>query len=110
MLKLLEEGGILRRDKALPSAQKGCESRRPGKTDERCRQEAGHEREALERMGILRPERLCRWKVLLECFDEEVEWNHCGHCDNCINPPENALPAHPVQRWDKTERMTSGAD
>jgi ATP-dependent DNA helicase RecQ len=47
---------------------------------------------------------------LLEYFNEEVEWNHCGHCDNCIYPPENALSARPVQRWDKTEQMTSDSD
>jgi ATP-dependent DNA helicase RecQ len=38
----------------------------------------------------------CRWKILLEYFDEAVEWDRCGHCDNCLNPPEQALSAQPV--------------
>ena len=48
--------------------------------------------------------------MLLEYFDEEVEWKHCGHCDNCINPPENELSAHPVQRQDKTGQTILGTD
>jgi ATP-dependent DNA helicase RecQ len=30
---------------------------------------------------------LCRWRVLLEYFDQEppFEGEHCGHCDNCLN-------------------------
>jgi ATP-dependent DNA helicase RecQ len=112
MLKLLEEDGILRRDKALDYRlrKKDVKAEDLSRLTEEARRKAEHEREALERMVFYAQSGFCRWKVLLEYFDEEVEWNHCGHCDNCLNPPENALSAHPVQRWDKTEQTASGAD
>ena len=30
----------------------------------------------------------CRRKVLLHYFGEECQEEHCGACDNCLNPPE----------------------
>jgi RecQ family ATP-dependent DNA helicase len=29
----------------------------------------------------------CRWKELLDYFEEEAEFERCGECDNCRNPP-----------------------
>jgi ATP-dependent DNA helicase RecQ len=48
---------------------------------------AEHEHEALERMVFYAQTGLCRWRVLLEYFDQEppFEGEHCGHCDNCLN-------------------------
>lgn len=112
ILKLLEEEGILRRDKALGYRlrKKDVKAEDLSRLAEDTRRKAEHEREALEHMVFYAQSGFCRWKVLLEYFDEEIEWNHCGHCDNCINPPENALSAHPVQRWDKTGQTTFSAD
>jgi ATP-dependent DNA helicase RecQ len=28
----------------------------------------------------------CRWKVLLDYFAVETDWEKCGQCDNCVNP------------------------
>jgi len=56
-----------------------------------------HDRHALERMVFYAQSGFCRWKILLEYFDEAVEWDRCGHCDNCLNPPEQALSAQPVR-------------
>ena len=48
-----------------------------------------------------------RWKVLLEYFNEEVEWDHCGHCDNCITPPEKVLSARPTHSNEMSAKATS---
>lgn len=56
------------------------------------RQKDEHDRQALERMIFYAQGGFCRWKMLLEYFNEEVEREHCGHCDNCMQPPEKSLP------------------
>ena len=33
----------------------------------------------------------CRWRRLLEYFDDDEPWAQCGHCDNCRRPPVEAL-------------------
>jgi ATP-dependent DNA helicase RecQ len=37
-----------------------------------------------------------KWKVVLKYFEEESAWEHCKHCDNCLEPlaqaPELAQP------------------
>jgi ATP-dependent DNA helicase RecQ len=48
-------------------------------------------RRALERMVFYAQTGFCRWKVLLEYFGEQVEWQRCGSCDNCTHPPERML-------------------
>ncbi|CAN5321743.1 RecQ family ATP-dependent DNA helicase [soil metagenome] len=45
---------------------------------------AEHDREMLERMVFYARTGLCRWGVLLEHFDEETGFEHCGSCDNCV--------------------------
>jgi ATP-dependent DNA helicase RecQ len=56
------------------------------------RQKDEHDRQALERMIFYAQGGFCRWKMLLEYFNEEVEWEQCGHCDNCVQPPGKSLP------------------
>jgi ATP-dependent DNA helicase RecQ len=34
---------------------------------------------------------MCRWKFLLEYFGEPLEWQRCGHCDNCLDPVEHQI-------------------
>ena len=46
------------------------------------------EREKLERMAAYAQSAMCRWKLLLEYFDEAEGFDRCGDCDNCRNPPE----------------------
>jgi ATP-dependent DNA helicase RecQ len=98
MLKLLEDADVLARDKHLGYrlSQKDVKPEDLTKLVDDSKKKADHEREALERLVFYAQSGFCRWKVLLEYFDEEVEWDHCGHCDNCINPPEKALAATPV--------------
>lgn len=40
----------------------------------------------------------CRRKFLLSCLDENSEKEHCGHCDNCRQPPECFDALLPVQK------------
>jgi ATP-dependent DNA helicase, RecQ family len=93
ILQILEEGGIVWRDKQLGYRLK----KKDAKTEdlvqlaEAAGRKGDHDRQALERMVFYAQSGFCRWKVLLEYFDEEVDWDHCGHCDNCLNPPEKAL-------------------
>ncbi len=46
------------------------------------------DQEALERMVFYAQTGFCRWRVLLEYFDEPMpQGDRCGHCDNCLRPP-----------------------
>ena len=56
------------------------------------RSRADADREKLERMMGYGQSARCRWAVLLEYFGGE-ETEACGACDNCLNPPEQALRA-----------------
>jgi ATP-dependent DNA helicase RecQ len=55
------------------------------------------DREKLERMAGYAQSARCRWKLLLEYFQEAEGFDRCGTCDNCVNPPEERL-APPVDR------------
>lgn len=56
---------------------------------------SARDHEALERMVFYAQTGFCRWKVLLDYFGEQVDWTHCGKCDNCLHPPEQMLsPEH----------------
>jgi ATP-dependent DNA helicase RecQ len=46
------------------------------------------DREKLEKIMEYGQIASCRWKFLLDYFGEEVDWDKCGNCDNCLNPPE----------------------
>ena len=54
---------------------------------------ARHEadREKLERMASYAQSAMCRWKLLLDYFDEGEGFERCGTCDNCVEPPEERL-------------------
>lgn len=45
---------------------------------------AEHDRAMLERMVFYAQTGFCRWKVLLEHFEEDAGFERCGHCDNCL--------------------------
>lgn len=54
--------------------------------DYRQKSEADHDK--LERIIQYGQIASCRWKYILDYFDEPVDWDKCGNCDNCIVPPE----------------------
>jgi ATP-dependent DNA helicase RecQ len=55
---------------------------------------ADGDRDRLRRMVHYAQTALCRWKAILEYFGEELDGEHCGHCDNC-SKPHLALTAPP---------------
>src|SRR5687768_5202546 len=46
------------------------------------------DRAKLERMTSFAQSALCRWKLLLDYFNEADGFDKCGECDNCKVPPE----------------------
>lgn len=106
ILKLLEDGGILLRDKHMGYRLRDENVKPESLTQlaKSSRKEGDHDRQALERMVFYAQSGFCRWKVLLEYFNEEAEWDHCGHCDNCVNPLEKAPAPPPLpDRHPKTD-------
>jgi len=53
---------------------------------------AQRDHEALERMVAYAQTGFCRWRVLLDYFDEPMDGEHCGHCDNCLRPAVEQEP------------------
>jgi len=51
------------------------------------------DREKLERMASYAQSAMCRWKLLLDYFQEGTEFDRCGTCDNCVEPLEQRLAA-----------------
>ncbi|HEX6706511.1 MAG TPA: ATP-dependent DNA helicase RecQ [Albitalea sp.] len=50
-------------------------------------EKAERDQEALERMVFYAQTGFCRWRVLLDYFDEPLGGERCGQCDNCLQPP-----------------------
>ncbi|HZF10747.1 MAG TPA: ATP-dependent DNA helicase RecQ [Thermoanaerobaculia bacterium] len=62
-------------------------------------QERGEaDRERLKRMVLYAQTALCRWKLLLSYFGAEVDWERCGHCDNCARPAPAATAPPPAEK------------
>jgi ATP-dependent DNA helicase RecQ len=73
----------------------------PAALDELARryQERGEtDRDRLKKMVLYAQTALCRWKVLLGYFGEEVPWERCGHCDNCARPAPAPPPPRPAEK------------
>jgi ATP-dependent DNA helicase RecQ len=90
-LNLLRDGGVLTSDRNRRW------HRRPDRPADRSvldrlakayEDKAERDHEALERMVFYAQTGFCRWRVLLEYFDEPLPFEQrCGHCDNCLRPP-----------------------
>jgi ATP-dependent DNA helicase RecQ len=50
------------------------------------------DRDRLKRMVLYAQTALCRWHFLVGYFGTEVEWERCGHCDNCARPISEPAP------------------
>lgn len=73
------------------------------------------DRMRLERMLQYAQSALCRWKILLEYFGEEAEWERCMTCDNCLNPLEATVAppkaaSEPVARKDPERAPAAEAE
>ena len=51
------------------------------------------DREKLERMASYAQSAMCRWKLLLDYFEEGQAFERCGVCDNCVEPLERRIAA-----------------
>jgi ATP-dependent DNA helicase RecQ len=101
LLKLLQDRGIIVRNKNLGYrlGKKENPSEKILEVANTAHEKDVHHRKALEDMVFYAQAGACRWKVLLKYFEEESAWEHCKHCDNCLEPPEQALElAQPDRR------------
>lgn len=69
---------------------------------DRYEKRAEHDRDKLRRMVLYAQTALCRWKAILDYFGQDLERDHCGHCDNCSHPirelsepPRAEIPVRP---------------
>ncbi len=98
-LKLLRDGGFISQDATLSYRLTG--KKVAGKSLDvlvaTYEKKSERDHEALDRMVFYAQTGFCRWKVLLEYFSEQAEWEHCGNCDNCLKPPEEELSPVPAR-------------
>jgi ATP-dependent DNA helicase RecQ len=96
-LKLLKDGNLIAQDDRLDYRllKERATPRELTALVNIYRDKSARDHEALDHMVFYAQTGFCRWKVLLEYFGEQVAWSHCGSCDNCLRPPEQALsPEH----------------
>jgi ATP-dependent DNA helicase RecQ len=93
LLKLLQDSGVIVRNKNLGYriGKQATPAEKILELANEVHDKDVHQRKALEDMVFYAQAGACRWKVLLEYFEEESGWEHCKHCDNCLEPPEQAL-------------------
>ena len=94
-LKLLRDGGLVgvNRSRAwsLKTGDAGME--RLEQLASAYEDKAERDQEALERLVFYAQTGFCRWRVLLEYFDEAVPpGDRCGCCDNCLRPRVREQP------------------
>ncbi len=100
-LKLLRDGGIAGANRAQAWSLKPGVAAELDKLERMAatyEEKADRDQAALERMVFYAQTGFCRWRVLLEYFDEPIEGEHCGHCDNCLKPPAQRVivPDEPI--------------
>ncbi len=84
-LRLLRHQGVVRQDREgrLALTRAGLDRDALERLLETYRRKREHDRAMLERMVFYGQTGHCRWKVLLENFDEAERVSSCGSCDNC---------------------------
>ncbi len=87
-LKLLKDAGYVRQDRTFrytllrTDASPDTLATLAGEYGEK----SESDRQKLERMIFYAQTLFCRWKVLLEYFEEAEDFDRCGACDNCTAP------------------------
>jgi ATP-dependent DNA helicase RecQ len=93
-LKLLKDAKLLRQNRKLEYLVTANEPK-AGTFDglaEVYVQKQERDREALDQMVGYAVSGFCRWKLLLDYFQDEVPgFEKCCRCDNCLNPPAGTL-------------------
>ena len=85
-LRLLRHQGVVAqgRDGRLTLTRAGLDAEALEKLLLSYRQKRESDRAMLERMVFYGQTGRCRWKVLLDNFDESEGFEACGTCDNCV--------------------------
>jgi ATP-dependent DNA helicase RecQ len=88
-LKLLKDAGYAKQDRALRYRllDTGVDTQTLSKLADEYGRKTESDRQKLERMIFYAQTAFCRWKVLLEYFEEAEDFDRCGTCDNCTRPP-----------------------
>ncbi len=73
-------------------------------------EKAAKGREKLERMMQYGQSAACRWRLLHEYFDEEIEAGRCETCDNCLQPPGEQPEAESVNAQAVSKRTKQGME
>jgi ATP-dependent DNA helicase RecQ len=96
-LSLLRDGGLARSDAThgwRRNVRRAATAESLGALAGDYAKKSGRDHDALERMVFFAQTGYCRWRVLLEGFDESLpDGDRCGHCDNCIRLATQVLPA-----------------
>ncbi|MFZ6731642.1 RecQ family ATP-dependent DNA helicase [Undibacterium sp. Ji42W] len=89
-LKLLKDGGVLRQDRKLNYLLKPKQATPEifSELSVTYQQKQDASRIALEKMVSYAQSGFCRWKLLLDYFDDDHDFKQCCQCDNCLSPPE----------------------
>ena len=93
-LKLLKDGKLVRQNRKLEFVVTAMEPKASHfeSLAEVYVQKQDHDRESLEKMVGYAVSGYCRWKMMLDYFNDEVEgFEKCCKCDNCKNPPSMNL-------------------
>jgi ATP-dependent DNA helicase RecQ len=109
-LKLIKDAGFLRQDRNFRYrlVQDDVARERLATLADEYGKKGESDREKLERMIFYAQTAFCRWRVLLEYFEEAEDFDRCGTCDNCLNPPEQRIaPKSRRPRW--ARRLTPSA-
>ncbi|UVW27759.1 ATP-dependent DNA helicase RecQ [Massilia sp. H6] len=111
-LKLLKDGKLLRQNRKLEFMVSSREPA-PGIFEELAAvyvQKSERDRAALEQMVGYAVSGFCRWKLLLDYFDDTVDgFEKCCKCDNCVNPPAQSLTVGIEIRDDEFDREPTAA-
>ncbi|MEG0043947.1 MAG: RecQ family ATP-dependent DNA helicase, partial [Massilia sp.] len=93
-IKLLKDAKLIRQNRKLEYTAASAEPK-PGIFDKLAAvyvQKQEHDKHALEQMVSYAVSGFCRWKLILDYFDDKVAgFQHCCKCDNCLNPPALSL-------------------
>jgi ATP-dependent DNA helicase RecQ len=96
-LSLLRDGGLASCDAAhgWRCTRREATAHNLGALASEYARKSDRDNEALERMVFFAQTGFCRWRVLLEGFDETLPagCERCDHCDNCVR-----LAAQPIER------------
>lgn len=101
-LKLMKDAGYVRQDRNFRYriVRSEVEAESLGHLADEYGRKSEADREKLERMMFYAQTAFCRWKVLLEYFEGTEDFDRCGACDNCLDPPElRPIPKTVRPRW-----------